>query len=232
MSTLGSAGRPNEDKYLTALLFGPSKTGKTTLAATAPKAIILDFEGGTKSVRKTDADVLYIPNWSTLDSAVLELMQGGHGYESVVVDSITFMQEVAGTEANLMDHIINPAKDARQAYGKVGAMVRHKLMLLHQLPMHTIFTAQLREREQEDVEAGKYPLVPEVTPAVLKIAMALPDLIARTAVVRKGATTKDVEYQVIFGPETRSQVGNRGFDLPYSATGVTIPKLIDKYKEN
>ena len=212
------------------MIFGPSKTGKTTLAATAPKAIILDTEGGTKSVKDSGADVLAIPDWKTFEVAVRELMMEKHDYESVIVDSVTFLQELSAQEAGLMGMIMSEKADPRQAYGKMAAMVRHKLLMLHSLPMNTIFIAQLKEREQDDIEAGKYPLTPDVTPAVGKILMALPDLICRTAVVRTGATTKDVDYQVVFGPETKSQVGNRGFDLPHSATNVTIPKLIEKYK--
>ena len=230
MSLLDSAGKPKDREYLTALVFGPSKTGKTTLAATAPKALILDLEGGSKSVRDTDADVLPIPDWATFETAVRELMTTNHGYETVVLDSVTFLQELAGEAAGLRNAIMDDKKDPRQAYGKIGSMIRHKLMQLHQLPMHVVFIAQLKEREQDDIEAGKYPLTPDVTPAVLKILVALPDLICRTSVVRTGATTKDVEYQVIFGPETRSQVGNRDIDLPYAAGGVTFTKLIDKYK--
>ena len=230
-NTLNGAGPVSTNPFLTALIFGPSKTGKTTLAASAPKALILDLEGGTRSVADTDADVLAVDSWATFDLAVRELtMEAGAGYDSVVVDSVTFLQELAGREAKLLEMILSGDKDPRQAYGKIGAMIRHKLMLLHNLPMHTVFTAQLVERDQDDIAAGKYPLNPDVTPAIMKILMATPSLICRTAIKRKSNTPGDVEYEVIFGPDTRSQVGNRDMDLPYSATGVTMPKLIDIYQ--
>lgn len=231
MSTLANAAPPKENLYLTALIFGPSKTGKTTLAGSGPKTLVLDLEGGAASLRHGDAQVLPIPDWKTFQSAVFELLTTDHGYDTVVVDSITYLQEIAGVESDLMGHIMDGKKDPRQAYGKMNAMIRHQLIQLHAAPFNLIMTAQLRERDADDIEAGKYPLTPDLSPAITKVALALPDLICRTAIVRKGATTKDVEYRVIFGPETRSQVGNRDLDLPYDATGVTIPKLLDIYRK-
>jgi hypothetical protein len=226
MSILSNAKPASEVRKLKALFFGPSKSGKTTLASTAPKAIFLDTEGGTMSIRDTDVDVLRISNWAEFETATKELMMGGHGYESVVLDSVTMLQEIAGEDAGLLQMIESPKGEPRQAYGKMGAKIRYKILQLNNLPMNVIFTAQLREREQEDIAAGQYPLTPDVTPAILRVLMAAPDIIARTSLARVGATVKDVEYRVIFGPETRSQVGNRKFELPYEATGLTIPKLI------
>lgn len=231
MSVLSNAGPVKDVRPLKVLFFGPSKSGKTTLASTAPKALFLDTEGGTMSIRNSGVDVLPIDNWTTFSSAVVELMMGGHGYESVVLDSVTLLQEIAGDDAGLLDAIENPKKmDPRQAYGKMGAKIRHKILQLNNLPMNVIFTAQLRERESEDMSAGQYPLTPDVTPAILRVLMAAPDVIARTTIARVGATPKDVEHRVIFGPETRSQVGNRNLDLPYEAKGLTIPRLIEMTK--
>lgn len=215
------------------LIFGPSKTGKTTLAASAPKALMLDTEGGYMSVRNVKGlDVLDVSSWSIFEDAVQELTMGGHGYESVILDSVTLLQEVCGRQVDLLGYITGSDKDARQAYGAIGAMIRHKILQLNNLPMHVIFTAQLREREAVDIEAGQYPLTPEVTPAIHKVLVAAPDVLARTAIVQVGSTTTDIEYRVYFGPETRSQVGHRDLQLPTVATGLTIPKLIQLTKEN
>ena len=233
MSVLSTAKPASDVRPLKALFFGPSKSGKTTLAATTPKALILDTEGGTMSVSGTDADVIRITDWSTFESVVKELMlTTAHGYESVVLDSVTMLQEIAAVDAKLLEAINDPKADPRQAYGKMGAKVRYKILQLNNLPLNVIFTAQLRERDAEDLSAGQYPLTPDVQPAILRVLMAAPDVIARTTMVRVGATTKDVERRVIFGPETRSQVGHRlPVELPYEATGLTIPKLIAMSKK-
>lgn len=226
MSILDRTEKASAVRPLKALFFGPSKSGKTTLAATAPNALILDTEGGTMSVRGTDIDVLKIVTWSEMDAALKALMMESHGYESVILDSVTLLQEVAGAEAGLLRAIMDN-EDPRRAYGSIGAMIRHKILQLNSLPMHVIFTAQLRERDGIDLDAGQYPLTPDVTPAILKTLMAAPDVIGRTRIVQVGATPEDVEHRVVFGPESRSQVGHRALGLPPEVKGLTIPKLIE-----
>lgn len=232
MSILDQVVPATANPYLKGLFFGPSKSGKTTLVASAPKALLLDTEGGAMSVRGTDIDVLKIYDWETFEDVVKELTLGKrHGYESVALDSVTFLQEVAGRRFNLLNAITDPKQDARQAYGNIGAAIRHKIIQLINLPMNVLFTAQLRERDAVDLEAGQYPLTPDVTPAILKTLMAAPDVIGRTVIKQVGGLPTDVEYRVIFGPETRSQVGHRNLGLPSEVKGLTIPKLISLAKE-
>jgi len=232
LSILNKTHAPGAGGPLTALFFGPSKSGKTTLVGTAPHCLVLDTEGGTMSIRDTDVDVLRIDTWATLESVVMELMLSPtHGYQTVALDSVTLLQEVAGTEAGLLSAII-AGDDPRRAYGSIGAMIRHKILQLSALPVTTLFTAQLRERDGVDIEAGQYPLTPDVTPSILKTLMAAPDVIGRTAITQTGADTTDVEYRVYFGPETRSQVGQRDLGIPSVVKGLTIPKLIALTKES
>jgi hypothetical protein len=233
VSIFDQAGPATDVRHLKALFFGPSKSGKTTLGGTAPKPIFLDAEGGTMSIRGVPGvDVLPISAWNQLELAVQELtLSTTHGYETVVVDTVTMLQEVAGAEAGLMKAIVSN-EDPRRAYGSVGAMVRHKILQLNNLPLHVVFLAQLRERDGVDTEAGQYPLTPDVTPSILKTLMAAPDVIGRTAVVQVGADPSEVEHRVFFGPEARSQVGHRNLNLPTQVKGLTIPKLIELTKEN
>jgi len=226
MTMLSRATSASKAQKLKALFFGPAGSGKTTLLGTADKLLVLDTEGGTMSIRDTDADVLRINTWQELEDTVRELMLSTtHGYETVGLDSVTLLQEVAGAEAGLLRAIL-ANEDPRRAYGSIGAMVRHKILQLNALPLHVVFTAQLRERDGTDLEAGQYPLTPDVTPAILKTLMAAPDVIGRTAITQVGAETTDVEHRVIFGPESRSQVKHRDLGLPKIAKGLTIPKLI------
>lgn len=107
---------------LSFLIHAHSKVGKTTLAATSPRPLILDAEGGTKFLpgseflqrlygRKPvlhwwdpsqgppprndgsfDICIVNITQWATVVQVYQWLMQADHDFQSIVVDSITEIQ--------------------------------------------------------------------------------------------------------------------------------------------
>jgi len=107
-------------RTLSMLVHAPSKTGKTTLAATAPgPTVVLDAEGGWKWIagalnpntgepyRRVDwnpteappgADgswdfcVVTVRNWETVQTAYTWLASPNHGFTSFVMDSVTEIQ--------------------------------------------------------------------------------------------------------------------------------------------
>ncbi len=66
MSILDQAGPPSKVRPLKFLVFGPAKSGKTTLAGTAPDVLFLDTEGGTMAIRDKDVDVLRITDFDMM----------------------------------------------------------------------------------------------------------------------------------------------------------------------
>lgn len=111
-----------DPRTLSMVIHSPSKTGKSTLGATAPLPIVLfDAEGGTKFLEgspflaemygrpfKTiqwnpsqppplydgtwDAAVVTVHSWQDFTGAAQWLQQGAHHFTSLVVDSITEIQ--------------------------------------------------------------------------------------------------------------------------------------------
>lgn len=97
------------------LLYGESKTGKTSLAETAPgPRLILDAEGGTDWLATrtvswdpasgekipTDIDddtsvVVHVTSWEVLERITRGLKRGKHPFRSVILDSITELQKQA-----------------------------------------------------------------------------------------------------------------------------------------
>lgn len=95
------------------LLFGEPKTGKTSLAETAPgPRLILDAEGGTEWLAsetvawdplagpppEVDGDVsvvVHIGDWELLERVNRYLQKGEHPFRSVILDSITELQKTA-----------------------------------------------------------------------------------------------------------------------------------------
>lgn len=115
-------------RSLTMLIHGPSKSGKSTLAATAPyPRLMLDVEFGHKflpiNVKYWDPNtaeppvadgtwdtcVVAVRNYTTVLKAYQYLQLGRHQFKSVIIDSISELQvkcvdQIAGTEQMKMQH--------------------------------------------------------------------------------------------------------------------------------
>jgi hypothetical protein len=74
--------RPKAKKVL---LYGPEGIGKTTLARQFPKPLFLDAERGTGEY---DVDRVDVRAWEDVEKAMAFLLQPGHGYQTVVLDTI------------------------------------------------------------------------------------------------------------------------------------------------
>ncbi len=74
------------------VIYGVESVGKTTLAAQAPSPIFLDIEGGSSHL---DVPRLDIKTWQDMMAALEELAAGGHGYQTVVVDSADWAERLA-----------------------------------------------------------------------------------------------------------------------------------------
>ena len=78
-----------------ALIYGQAGMGKTTLALSAPKPLLLDFDGGVHRVNYGhQAATVQIHNWQEATQVIKEDLSA---YETIVVDTI----------GKMMDYIIN-----------------------------------------------------------------------------------------------------------------------------
>jgi AAA domain len=115
-------------RSLTALLYGPSKAGKSTLSATAPyPRLMLDVEGGARFLPITakvwdpmreeppvadgtwDTCVVLVRDYDTVLKAYQWLQLGRHQFRSLIIDSISELQvkcidNIAGSEQMKMQH--------------------------------------------------------------------------------------------------------------------------------
>lgn len=81
---------------ISALFYGKSGSGKTTVAASFPKpALILDIrEKGTDSVYDVeDLDVFPVETWDDIEQVYWMLKKEGH-YKTVILDQITTLQDL------------------------------------------------------------------------------------------------------------------------------------------
>jgi len=159
----------NRDPFLNILVYADSGTGKTVLAGSADdvpamrKVIVVDVEGGTESLRRTypNCDVVRAPSWRAMQEVYNELHRGGHGYSTVVVDSLTEVQKF--NMYNIMTDLVakktdegkevDPDIPSVREWGKNIEQMRKYIRAMRDLPMHTIFTALLRTDKDEKTGA-------------------------------------------------------------------------------
>jgi hypothetical protein len=74
-----------------AMIYGQAGMGKTTLALSAPKPLLLDFDGGVHRVNMGhQADTVPVRNWKEANDVLKEDLSG---YHTIVVDTIGKMMD-------------------------------------------------------------------------------------------------------------------------------------------
>jgi hypothetical protein len=113
--SLREAIKPHAPKIL---LYGESGVGKTTLAASLPgRVLIVSAEAGLLSLSFAASEdrfgVVEVEDVNTLRAVYRALKQPGHGWDWVVLDSLSEIAEVLLAAAK------KTAADPRQAYGAI-----------------------------------------------------------------------------------------------------------------
>lgn len=138
-------------RSLTVLVHGPSKAGKSSLAATAPKPLLyLDVEHGHKflsnlgRVRYWDPKAETVPefdgSWDTvvvpvltyadMESSFKYLKLGQHSFRSVILDSVSELQ------VKLIDQLVGTEQVKMQTWGVLLRSLGDMMRGLRDLTMH------------------------------------------------------------------------------------------------
>jgi phage nucleotide-binding protein len=225
------------EPHLKVLVYGRNGMGKTRFACTAPKCLVVDVaEKGTKSVRTyKDVDVYPARSWREVVWAYWFLKAGGHEYESVVLDTITGMQNVCMVEVLKEAGDRDPTKDPKTAsmrdWGKLAQLMKEQLLNFRNLPMHVIFTAQ--ERTYDNEEEERLERVPDLSPGSRATATACVDIIGRIYRKERRWAAKGGKEKVKW--ETRMLVGPHDDYVTKDRTGVlgrivvepSIPNILE-----
>lgn len=225
------------EPYVKVLLYGRNGSGKTRTGGTAPKLFIIDIdEKGTKSIRNyPGVDVFHAKDWEDVTYAYWFLRSGDHDYESVMVDTITSMQNICMRRVLKEAEDRDPMKDPKAAgfkeWGKVAQMMKDQLLWFRNLPMHVIFIAQERSADNDEGEKEK---VPDLSPGSRATATACVDFIGRiykkeVRVVNKKTKkeTKAWETLMLIGSHEVYLTKDRSGVLPRIVRKPTIPGLIE-----
>jgi hypothetical protein len=151
------------------LVYGKSGVGKTTLAGSAQavpemrRVLMIDIEGGTLSLRRQypDIDSVRVQTWKEMQLVYDALFAGGHGYQTVILDSLTEIQKFN------MDDIMRKLVDQKEArdedvpsireWGKNLEQIRRFVRAFRDLPLNVIFTALVREDKDKMLKLVNMP---------------------------------------------------------------------------
>ena len=214
------------------LIYGRSGAGKTRLACTAPNPLLIDInEEGWDSVRKEphNPNTIEVKFWSELTDIYWFLQEGDHAFDSVILDGLTAMQDLAvrfvlGDETS-RDASRDPDMMDRRLWGKVGELMKTQITNYRNLPMNVIYTATERKTAvgDEDDEQEIY-IGPALTPAAAGAAERAVPLIGylhkrQVNVKRKGQKKRERIVRrrlLIDDPADRYQTKDRyHFGAPY-----------------
>lgn len=127
-----------EDHKIKALIYGPAGAGKTVFAGTAKKAIYASAEGGLLSIADKKPEFVEIKSLKDLLGLYSFLSNEDHEYETVVIDSITEINEIIKSEIEKRTGRALQLQD----WGEVASKVSNVLRAFRDLPMNVLFIAQ------------------------------------------------------------------------------------------
>lgn len=237
---------PGVVTHLTGVLFGPPKTGKTTLACSGRNVLLISLDPQGEStetlVGRDDILVVRPRDQDEIDELIVNLRTIDKGrFDWIVLDSLTFLMFMLGGED--ITKAFKAGTDVRRAYGKAGAAVQQIVHDLVMLEQNIIFTAHLEKVSTEDENGvpletmlGENEVKIAVSPMVWRILGAAVSFQGRTfkeTVYDRDPKTKKrnkrTRYAVSFNDGDRSPAGSR---LPmkgeYEITGSTLKELADE----
>lgn len=154
---------------LTAVIYGPSKSGKTTLALTAPyPRLVLDVENGTKFalINRTywdplraeppvadgtwDTCIVHCTSYEIMLRVYQWLQSGKHQFASLIIDSISELQ------VKIVEQVAGRTTVQLQQWGDIGRATSGLMRDMRDLTMHptkpleaVILTAMERENNTD-----------------------------------------------------------------------------------
>lgn len=151
------------------LVYGKSGVGKTRLAGSAHavpemrRVLYIDVEGGILTLRREfpEVETIRIKSWSDMQRVYDALYAGGHGFNTVILDSLTEIQKFNMDQ--IMQRLVesNNERDmdvpSLREWGKNLEQIRRFVRAFRDLPLNVIFTALEREDKDRLLRPVKLP---------------------------------------------------------------------------
>lgn len=200
--------KPNEldvQTKIKALIYGQAGMGKTTLALSAPKPLLLDFDNGVNRVNfEHQKDTVQIKSFQ---EALDVLNEDLSDYESIIVDTIGKMMDFIITK------ICGTSNPRIQDWGRINHEFTGFVRIASALNKNIIFVAH-RDVRKEGEENVFVPAVREKTYSAIVTELDLLGYMDMNKNVR----------QITFNPTNKND-GKNTCNLPAL---IAIPDVIDK----
>lgn len=208
---------------VTAMIYGRSGTGKTTLAASFPgPRLVLDIrERGTDSISDVpDTDCLPILEWSDMEDIYWELQAGRAEYRTVILDAVHPLQSLAiqwakgdrlGREAGPMDQTTK--HDFMRASGMLQTWMQNFVDLQDQ-GINVVFLCHDKHRDGEgdgDSEMITPEVGPNLMPSVASMITGAVKIVGHTFIREEITKSKRVGVKPTRKMEYCLRIGPHGF---------------------
>lgn len=199
---------------LTALIYGPSKIGKTTWCSHAPDALFLATEPGLNAL-----DVFQVPinSWDELLKAAAEIAAGNHSFKTIIIDTVDNAYKLC-SEYICAKHKIDHESDL--GYGKGYALINGEFQrVLNKLAFlpYGLFLVSHSQQQEIETRTGKYSkTIPTLPNKARKIVIGLVDIIAYCDLEASTNTEGKTVYRRVMRtkPSPHYDAGDRTGRLP------------------
>jgi len=225
-----------KDSFLNILIYGNPGAGKTVLAGSADKVpemrpvLVVDVEAGTESLRNTypGVETVRVTNWKQMQDVYNELYAGGHGFNTVVLDSLTEIQKFS--MYNIMTELVAKKEDAdpdvpgMREWGKNIEQIRRFVRGFRDLQMNTIFTALMKS--DKDSKSGVTTMKPYLSGKLADEVAGFLDIVVYYYVKQIGTNEDATFKRLLLTQATEQQVAkDRTGQLPMIIEDPTMEVL-------
>lgn len=137
----------------TILIYGQPSMGKTTLACSAEKPVLFDFDGGVGRIHAAHrVDTLQVSDWGEVGEALAEVRKSGE-YRTIVIDTIGKMLDcivdyIKRTQPNMVQR---DGTLSLKGYGVRKNIWKQFLIDISNMGMSVLFVGHEKEEKQGDM---------------------------------------------------------------------------------
>lgn len=136
-----------------AVIYGPAGTGKTPIANTAPRPVMIATEPGLLSMRNSKIPTWIAPNKNRIDEFFkwFEHSSEAKNFDTLIIDSVTQMCEIA------LDDAKKRIKHGLQQYGDMAEYIMPYAERLYFMPQKHMYLISKEETQDSGFRRPYYP---------------------------------------------------------------------------